>query len=47
MEIPKIKVGDNIKIGFDASRCHIFNESNQLLNNKYFFTKGIELFLFF
>jgi len=25
----KIKVGDNINIGFDASRCHIFDELNQ------------------
>ena len=25
----KIKVGDIVKIGFDASRCHIFDESNQ------------------
>ncbi len=25
----KIKVGDVVKIGFDASRCHIFDETNQ------------------
>ena len=25
----KIKVGEIVKIGFDASRCHIFDESNQ------------------
>ena len=25
----KIKVGDIVKIGFDASRCHIFDETNQ------------------
>ena len=25
----KIKVGDSVKIGFVATRCHIFNESNQ------------------
>ena len=25
----KIKVGDIVKIGFDASRCHIFDKSNQ------------------
>ncbi len=25
----KIKVGDNVKIGFDAARCHIFDKSNK------------------
>tara|TARA_Y100001936_G_scaffold121177_1_gene118530 strand:- start:2760 stop:3839 length:1080 start_codon:yes stop_codon:yes gene_type:complete len=25
----KIKVGDNVKIGFDATRCHIFDKSNK------------------
>ena len=25
----KIKVGDVVKIGFDASRCHIFDDTNQ------------------
>ena len=25
----KIKVGDNVKIGFDTTRCHIFDKSNK------------------
>ena len=25
----KIKVGDNVKIGFDVTRCHIFDKSNK------------------
>ena len=25
----KIKVGDVVKIGFDSSRCHIFDDTNQ------------------
>jgi len=25
----KIKVGDNVKIGFDATRCHLFDKSNK------------------
>ena len=24
-----IKVGDTVKVGFEASRCHIFDDSNQ------------------
>ena len=24
-----IKVGDNVKVGFTASRCHLFDKSNQ------------------
>ena len=28
----KIKVGDNVKIGFDATRCHIFDKSNKIIS---------------
>ena len=28
---PFIKVGDTIKVGFKADRCHLFDKSNEAL----------------
>ena len=27
--LTKIKVGDNVKVGFTASRCHLFDKDKQ------------------